>query len=1786
MSLGALLAAGGLMAPQQTRAASQTWSNAPVDNTWTNVNNWVGKAVPGDVNINSANTVNGDTATFNAPLLGGIGGAGNPILPDDATVVGRSRRILGVTFDTTNCGPYVIYSPSPVVVSDGTTIASGILYVCHNGAIRINDSVTNSQAVIIPLYVNLPSSTAGIFNLVNNSTNPGVSLTINSVTHAGATTRATTFILDGTNSSVNYVTNLSEGPGNGTGGFTKQGTNTWVIAGPGTFPAASPLNINAGTLAVQDPNAFGLATTAIVTNGTLRIDGVALTTSTFSLRNGGTIRMNGINVVKGVNVNNIAGNNCTLATTSASDVMTVGDGTVANQVTGGAIDSVVHIAGPGVVLLSQPGNYIGKWSVDSGTNQISFSGALGTGPNLNVSAGGVFDITPMGPGALYVLDTKAFSANGTGTAVGSTAADISADPTGTVDFASKPITLTFTPTSFTGDTGHPALFCSRGILAFHGNAITVNNASGTPLGLGTYQLVQQASGNISSSGGFVTLMQGSGLVPGAIAEINQVGGNLNLVVSAYTPKPLVWSGNDPVTPGNWDRQITANWLSGATPSTFNIYDSVTFNTTGSAHPTVNLTAVMQPSTLVVDTSANDYTFSGPGQVAGGTSLVKINTGGTLNLLTANTYSGGTIISNGTVKLGIDEGISSTAPAGQNDVLLLSPAVFDLNNFSNTVNGLSGSGTIDITGGAVSTLNIGFNGDGGTFTGPIKNSSGVLGITKLGSGLEVLTASNSYVGPTVIDTGTLRVTNVNALGSGQSAVTINSGTLDMQTSLIVSNLNGGGGLVINSSTFTNILSIQNNSTIGALISGKIGLLINAGTTRLNAANTYSNGTIIAANAGLAIGGGAANPGPGMVIASNNVAFSQPNTASGSSTFAPPITTVDGATVTFSSASTANNWGNQFIGSALATDVFSNGNMSIGGALSFSNFLGTVIITNGGVRWFNAAAGGDNTTFIFQGPTGGCFARDAVDVIHLGALFGNGVITGPSVSWPATYWIGGKGNDSEYSGAILGSNNIVKVGAGKLLLDGVTATVLASDNATFTNYQYASSLTNFGTFTVSNGVLAVASPNDFSAASGIFVASPTALLDATSMGYVTNFNDNNSQPTSAVITNGILTIVQTTVPGGSQTLGGNGPVKANGFVNMGTINPGFTGVAGTLTLSNTLQVMANATNFFDLSDDPSGLTAPSDVLRVQGNIGLTGTSIIGLGAVNGTINPGTYSLIKYSGSLTNETGIVPSGPVSNFQLGGAIPATTRATLQLANASGEVDLTVVSLNTSNLTWVGGVDPITSQTTNLWDVVTSYSWTNSGSGTPMQFFQLDNVSFTDLSTNQVVFLQGGLAPSSITVNSASNYIFGGTGNIIGDTAITKSGTGNLTLTNGANTFNGGITINSGIVKAGSESANNQNDLALGVGPVTVKTGGELRLGGGGTTLHFVTNTVTINGGALRATDGVQHLTNSTVTIGASGGTLETMFSTKNLVLDSPLNGAGNLTVPSGTNIAAGQVILNNPTNGLTGNVVIATNGNLAFAGFASVSNSPSIDVQQGGILDVLGRSNSTWAAASGQTILGNGAIRGKFLTVSAGSTIAPGIAGAIGTLTVTNSASGTNWTVLTLSGTVNMDISRGALPNNSDRIVNVNGTNVFGGTLNVNNIGGTLQAGDTFTLFTSAVNNGAFTTVNLPALTGSLTWNNTLTANGKISVVGSTILPTVSPGITNFSLAGANIVLNGTNSQVGATYYLLSTTNVSLPVSQWKTIATNVAAGTTYSFTGTNAVTAGQPQQFYLLSSTNYNP
>jgi PKD repeat protein len=73
---------------------------------------------------------------------------------------------------------------------------------------------------------------------------------------------------------------------------------------------------------------------------------------------------------------------------------------------------------------------------------------------------------------------------------------------------------------------------------------------------------------------------------------------------------------------------------------------------------------------------------------------------------------------------------------------------------------------------------------------------------------------------------------------------------------------------------------------------------------------------------------------------------------------------------------------------------------------------------------------------------------------------------------------------------------------------------------------------------------------------------------------------------------------------------------------------------------------------------------------------------------------------------------------------------------------------------------------------------------------------------------------------------------------------------------------------------------------------------------------------------------------------------------------------------------------------------------------------------------------------------------------------------------------------------------------------------------------------------------------------------------------------GIAGFSLSGTNLVVNGSNGLSGQTYYVLMSTNVALPFSQWTPVATNVLnASGNFTTTATNAVNLHVPQCFYIL-------
>jgi PKD repeat protein len=117
-----------------------------------------------------------------------------------------------------------------------------------------------------------------------------------------------------------------------------------------------------------------------------------------------------------------------------------------------------------------------------------------------------------------------------------------------------------------------------------------------------------------------------------------------------------------------------------------------------------------------------------------------------------------------------------------------------------------------------------------------------------------------------------------------------------------------------------------------------------------------------------------------------------------------------------------------------------------------------------------------------------------------------------------------------------------------------------------------------------------------------------------------------------------------------------------------------------------------------------------------------------------------------------------------------------------------------------------------------------------------------------------------------------------------------------------------------------------------------------------------------------------------------------------------------------------------------------------------------------------------------------------------------------------------------------------------------------------------------------GGWTNLQFPV---SATKTNTALVIGFQDDTGLLLLDDVSviprqPYVASFSLSGTNLVLNGIDGQSGVPYYVLKSTNLTLPFSQWTRVATNVLSARGYfTITATNAVIPGTALQFYILQT-----
>ena len=207
-----------------------------------------------------------------------------------------------------------------------------------------------------------------------------------------------------------------------------------------------------------------------------------------------------------------------------------------------------------------------------------------------------------------------------------------------------------------------------------------------------------------------------------------------------------------------------------------------------------------------------------GGVIGNSNTSLIKTGaGTLTLTGNNAYTGGTTISEGTLKGNIASGT---------DLSIVDNAIYDGDNKARSVGGLNGGGKILNTNG----LTV----QSGDFAGFIDNSN--TSLTKTGAGTLTLTGNNAYTGSTTISEGTLK----GNIASGTDLSIADSATYDGDNKArSVGGLNGGGNIFN-----TDGLTVQSGDFAGSIDNSNTSLTkTGAGTLTLSGTNTYTGMTTV-------------------------------------------------------------------------------------------------------------------------------------------------------------------------------------------------------------------------------------------------------------------------------------------------------------------------------------------------------------------------------------------------------------------------------------------------------------------------------------------------------------------------------------------------------------------------------------------------------------------------------------------------------------------------------------------------------------------------------------------------------------------------------------------------------------------------------------------------------------------------------------------------------------------------------------------------------------------------------
>lgn len=744
----------------------------------------------GDTANMTGNILNNAALEFNqgsnSSYLGNISGTGTIVMN------GVNTLILTPTIANTYSGD--------------TLISTGTLQAGNSTALSSVSSYTIGATAIL----NLAASNS----IANLNGTGSITLGANTLTVGTATTGTYT------------------GTITGTGGLTKTGAGTLNIGNTPAYTgtttiSAGVLNFTGSTSSLGGDiidNSQLLFTQGVSSTFTHNISGTGLVSQSGSA----TLNLSGIN--------------------SYSGTTTIGPGTLqAGSITAFSPDSDFTINSPGTLALNDFSNTI-----------LSLNGAgnVTTGilaATTLTTSGGTFSGAISGAGGLTKQDTDTLILSGNNSY------------TGLTTISDGLLTIQGSTASTTGNIVNDGdlNFNQAASSSYTGNisgsgTVEHNGAGGTTLTL-TPSIANTYSGDTTISTGTLQAGNSTALSPSSSYTIDAAGiMNLaasNTIANLNGTGSIILGANTltvaTATTGSYTGSITGTGgLTKTGAGTLSIGGSPSYSgTTTISAGILNFTG--STSSLggnIIDNSQLSFTQTASStftQNITGTGSVSQNGSATLNLSGNNSYSGITTVNPGILQAG-----STTAFSPNSDFTITSPGTLALNDFSNTILSLNGTGNVTTGVLTATTLTT----SSGTFSGAM---SGAGQLIKQGLGTLILTGPNSYSGGTTITSGTIQgdttgLQGTFSIGAGTNLVFDQSGigTFAGQflgSGNIVKQNTGGLNLATNSAAFTGTTTINAggialNTTLGGnMIINASGRLTGTGTLGGNL--TLNSGSII-------------------------------------------------------------------------------------------------------------------------------------------------------------------------------------------------------------------------------------------------------------------------------------------------------------------------------------------------------------------------------------------------------------------------------------------------------------------------------------------------------------------------------------------------------------------------------------------------------------------------------------------------------------------------------------------------------------------------------------------------------------------------------------------------------------------------------------------------------------------------------------------------------------------------------------------------------------------------------